>query len=111
MESRPSAQRTPSWLRLLPSFRSWLHFQLVERVFYERQILDIEERDIKHVADDQHCTARVNNFEQPNIQRFTPNSFYHCQYDVPAVKDRNGHPISEREVHTQNHTNHEPEAA
>src|SRR5438132_12741775 len=91
------------------SFRSWLHFQLVERVLYERQILDIEERDIKHVADDQHRTARVNNFEQPNIQRFTPNSFYHCQHDVPAIEDRKGHHIYDREVHVQNHAKPERE--
>src|SRR5205823_6271855 len=81
----------------------------VERVFYERQILDIEERDIKHVADDQHRTARVNNFEQSNIQRFTPNSFYHCQHDVPAIEDRKGHHIYDREVHVQNHAKPERE--
>src|SRR5438132_3779568 len=91
------------------SFRSWLHFQLVERVLYERQILYIKERDIKHVANDQHCTARVNNFKQANIQRFTPNSFYHCQHDVPAIEDRKGHHIYDREVHVQDHAKPERE--
>ena len=72
-------------LRLLPGFRlRCLGFELVELALYEWQILDVEKGDVKHVADDQHGAAGLDNLEEAHIYWFAADGFDKREDDVAA---------------------------
>src|SRR5436189_37719 len=44
-------------------FRRRLRFELIELLPDKRQILHVEERDVEHVTDNEHRTARLNHLK------------------------------------------------
>ena len=91
-------------LRLLPGFRlRCLGFELVELALYEWQILDVEKGDVKHVADDQHGAAGLDNLEEAHIYWFAADGFDKREHDVAAIQHWNWEHVQNGKVHIQDH--------
>src|SRR5262249_11553916 len=101
-KTRATSQRAAVLWRLRV-FPSRVCFELVEFFADKRQILHVEEGDVKHVTNNQHGTAGLNYFEHANVHRFAPDRFNQRQHDVTSIEYRNREQIQNCQIHIKNH--------
>src|SRR6266404_4709187 len=91
-------------LRFLLGFRRrWLGFELIEFALYERQVLDIEEGDIEHIANDKDGATRLDDFKQAHVYRFAADRFDEREHDVAAIQHWNWQHVQNGKVYVQDH--------
>ncbi len=63
-----------------------------------KQIANIEEADVEHVADDERGAGGLHPLQDPHVYRLSPDTFNDGQDDVSAIQHRNRQHIEDRQV-------------